>query len=330
MIALHDPQSISGLDGANPKPRPVSRMTFDRTRPTAAALVAGAVFFAVAVFAAAERTRADEQPQAEYVERTLETTTVEAAPSDEEPLPEDIDFNALAVPLDRPYTPPPKLKSATRPGIGNAAPVWSRNDRPDGTAAVSVTRPVSPLWDMKAGIDMDVATPSSPLRTPQTLPDKLASDARVETSQASAWLSARAPGVPYLADHVALEARMNPSHDARFGTAFSKSLPLFGDQFAVTLKHGYYVVQHDALPGLAAAGGHGRDFEMDRSAQFSITETGTSFLAGQSRAATGERWLNSIGAQQKLFGGLSLTGSVSETPEGFSNKSLSAGFKKSW
>ena len=199
--------------------------------------------------------------------------------------------------------PPPKLKSAPPLNIGNAAPVWSRNDKPNGTAAVSVKQPVSSVLGHEGRCRHDVATPSSPLRTPETLPDKLASDARIETSEGSAWMSARAPGVPYLSDHVALEARMNPSHDARFGTVFSKSLPLMGEQVSLTLKHGYYVTQHDAIPGLPSAQ-HGRSFEMDRSAQFSITDTGTSFVAGQSLSPTGDRWLNSVGAQQKLFGGV--------------------------
>ena len=85
-----------------------------------------------------------------------------------------------------------------------------------------------------------------------------------------------------------------------------------------------------AIPGMPATSGHGRSIDMDRSAQLSITDTGTSFLAGQSRTPTGDRWLNTVGAQQKLFGALSISGSVSETPEGFSNKSLTAGFKKNW
>jgi hypothetical protein len=303
-------------------------MKFMRIQPTTAALLAAAALLAMA--SGPDRAKAEVASRAADAEgATSDNTTPEALPSDDEPLPDNIDFNALAVPLDRPYTPPPKLKSAPPLNIGNAAPVWSRNDNPNGTAAVSVKQPVSSVWDMKAGVDLDVATPASPLRTPETLPDKLASDARVETSQGSAWMSARAPGVPYLSDHVALEARMNPSHDARFGTVFSKSLPIMGEQFSLTLKHGYYVTQHDAVPGLQSAQ-HGRSFEMDRSAQFSITDTGTSFLAGQSLTPTGDRWLNSVGAQQQLFGGLSITGSVSETPEGFSNKSLTAGFKKSW
>ena len=310
-------------------------MKFMRIQTTAATFLAAAALLATASLCEPDRARAEDASRAAVAEgttsdnTTAEATTPEALPSDDEPLPDNIDFNALAVPLDRPYTPPPKLKSAPPLNTGNTAPVWSRNDNPNGTAAVSVKQAVSPVWDMKAGVDMSVATPSSPLRTPETLPEKLASDARVETSQGSAWMSAKAPGVPYLSDHVALEARMNPSHDARFGTAFSKSMPIMGDQFSLTLKHGYYVTQHDAVPGLQSAQ-HGRSFEMDRSAQFSITDTGTSFVAGQTLAPTGDRWLNNIGAQQQLFGGLSITGSVSETPDGFSNKSLTAGFKKSW
>lgn len=270
----------------------------------------------------------EEQSSSEPAEGQ-ETAAVPASPSDEVPLPEDIDFNALAAPLDRPYAPAPKLRSVPLREIGNA-PAWSRNDKPNGTAAVSLKQPVSPFWDMKAGVDLDVATPASPLRTPETLPEKIASDSRVETSQAAAWMTAKAPGVPYLSDHVALEARMNPERDARLGTAFSKSLPLWGEEFSLTLRHGYYVIQHDAIPGLPGGASHGRSFEMVRSAQFSIADTGTSFLAGQSLAPAGDRWLNSVGAQQKLFGGLSITGSVNETPQGFSNKSLTAGFKKSW
>lgn len=287
----------------------------------ARALAAGLLALAIVVGPAPVRSQEAEQP-------ALETATdIEVAPADDEPLPEDIDFNALAVPLDMPYV--PKAKQPPR-SAGDGAPVWSRDDRSNGTAAVSVKRPVSPFWDMKAGVDLDVATQSSPLRTPETLPDKLASDGRVRDSQGSAWLSARAPGVPYLSDHVALEARMNPgSDDARLGTAFSKSMSIMGD-FSLTLRHGYSITQHNALPGLPTSGGHGRSFEMDRSAQFSITDTGTSFLAGQSLAPTGDRWLNIIGAQQKLFGGLSITGSVSETADGANNASLTAGFRKSW
>lgn len=283
----------------------------------------------LAMMSAVSAVRAEQAAAAPPAEETEQDTAQKPA-ADDEPLPDDIDFNALAVPLDRPYTPPPKLRTAPPRDSASAGAAWSRNDKPNGTAAVSVKQPVSPFWDMKAGVDLDVATQTSPLRTPETLPEKIAADSRVETSTGAAWLTAKAPGVPYLSDHVALEARMNPTRDARLGTSFSKSLPLFDEQFSLTVRHGYYLTQHDAIPGLPAPAGHGRSFDMERQAQVSIADTGTSFLAGQALSPTGDRWLNSVGAEQKLFGGVSITGSVSETQQGFSNKSLTAGFKKSW
>jgi hypothetical protein len=290
--------------------------------PNSARLL-GAALVAMSLFAG-QNAWSQQAPPEQTEEQ--DAADMPVAQPETEPLPEDIDFEALAAPLDRPYVPKPK-----RVPSGNAdAAIWSRNDRPNGTAAVSVKRPVSSFWDMKAGVDLDVATQASPLRTPETQPDKLASDARYEQSQGSAWMSASAPGVPYLSDQVALEARMNPSRDARIGTTLSKSLPIMGDLASLTLKQGFYVTQHDAIPGLPGGISHGRSFDADRSAQVSIADTGTTFVAGQSRAPGGDRWLNSVGAEQKLFGGLSITGSVSETPEGFSNKSISAGFKKSW
>jgi hypothetical protein len=308
----------------------IAGMPHHMTPPTfvtiATRVLAGAAM--LTAVAAATVARAEDQAAPPSDEQEQEQEPAEAMPANEEPPPDDIDFNALATALDQPYTPSPKLRGT--PGPANAAAAWSRNDRPNGTAAVSVKQPVSPFWDMKAGVDLDVATQASPLRTPDTLPDKLAADSRVEHSQAAAWMTAKAPGVPYLSDHVALEARMNPSRDARLGTSFSKSLPLFDEQASLTLRHGYYVTQHDAILGASSTSGHGRSVEMERGAELKLTDTGTSFLAGQSLRSSGDRWLNSVGAQQKLFGGLSITGTVSETEHGFSNKRLGAQFKKSW
>ena len=238
----------------------------------------------------------------------------------------DIDWDALNAPLDRPYVPTPKLRSAPLPAPVEAT--WSRNDRPDGAAALSLKRPVSPFWDTKAGLDLDVATQASPLTTPATLPDKLASDRRLQNSQGSAWITAKAPGVPYLSDQVSLEARLNPSSETRLGAAFSKAVPLWGEQFSLTLRNGYTVIQHDGLPGLPGA--RSRSLEMERSARLNITDTGTSFVAGQSLAAGGNRWLHRIGAEQALFGGLSIAGSLDEREGGPNSASITAGFKKSW
>ena len=82
------------------------------------------------------------------------------------------------------------------------------------------------------------------------------------------------------------------------------------------------------MPGIA---GHPtRNYEIDQSAKLSIADTGTSFIAGQSLSSTDDKWLRKIGAEQKLFGGVTISGSIGETALGASNKSLSAGFKRSW
>ena len=52
---------------------------------------------------------------------------------------------------------------------------------------------------------------------------------------------------------------------------------------------------------------------------------------GTNISSTDEKWLPSLSAEQKLFGGpVSVTGSVSETPTGETSKSLTAGFKRQW
>jgi hypothetical protein len=85
-----------------------------------------------------------------------------------------------------------------------------------------------------------------------------------------------------------------------------------------------------ALPVPGIAGRTDRNYQTDQSAKLSIADTGTSFVAGQTLSTTDDRWLRKIGAEQKLFDGVSISASVGETPQGITNKTLSAGFKRSW
>ena len=90
------------------------------------------------------------------------------------------------------------------------------------------------------------------------------------------------------------------------------------------------MIQRGISPIGGTLGHPSRNYEVDRSAKLSITDTGTSFVAGQSLSSTDDKWLGKIGAEQKLFGDVTISGSIGETAQGTSNKSLSAGFKRSW
>jgi hypothetical protein len=169
------------------------------------------------------------------------------------------------------------------------------------------------------------------VRQPQTLAELLAEKAtnggNEPQSSGSAWAAVTAGGVGSIWDKTAVEARIDPAQDqGKLAASLSKSLHL-GDQYSLTLQNGYNMTQGFApMPGSA---GH-TSYATEQSARLGITETGTSFSAGQSLSTTDDRWLRKIGAEQKIVGGFNISGSIAETPLGIANKSISAGFKQSW
>ena len=131
-------------------------------------------------------------------------------------------------------------------------------------------------------------------------------------------------------DKTAIEARVDPSQEqSKLGTSLNKSLSL-SEQYSLTLQNGYNVIQQGIVPVPGIIARPSRNYETDQSAKLSIADTGTSFSAGQTLSTTDDRWLRKVGAEQKLFGGVSISGSIGETPYGTTNKSLTAGFKQSW
>ncbi len=207
---------------------------------------------------------------------------------------------------------------------------WSRKDNQNGSAAVTVKKSVSPFWDAKVGADISVARDNQAAFT-QTRPDTFQPWDKTERSTGNAWATITAPGVGGLWDKTAVEARIDPFEDrSKVGTSLSKSLPIDNDRYSVTIQNGVNLQQHGVIPGIVVYGRPARTVEVDGSAKFSINESGTSLLAGQTLSTADDRWLRKFGAEQKLFGGINVTGSVSQTPEGALNKSIGAGFKRSW
>jgi hypothetical protein len=244
------------------------------------------------------------------------------------PDPATIDWSLLNADPSKLHAAPRKTSGAAA-GKPDAGPsTWSRNDKPAGFSAVTVKQPVLPFWDTRVGADLNVAGQST---LPAPLPEKLATDGRLSQSSGAAWAAMTAPGLGPVWDKTAIEARLDPSQEqSKIGTSISKSLPLDGNAYALTLQGGYNVIEQSLGPIVGGNGRPMRNYEADHSAKLSISDTGTSFLAGQSLSTAEDKWLRSVGAEQKLFGGVSVTGTVSETISGNLNKSLTAGFKKTW
>ncbi|MCK1391746.1 hypothetical protein [Bradyrhizobium sp. 1] len=205
---------------------------------------------------------------------------------------------------------------------------WSSNANANGSSAVTVKQSVSSFWDARIGADMTVA--NEPRTMSELLAQKAANGGNLPQSSGSAWAAATAPGAGRIWDKTAVEARVDPgSEQSKLGASLIKSMPLTGDT-SLTLQNGYSVNQQGttAVPGV---GGHiTRNYETDQTAKVTITDTGTSISAGQSLSTTDDKWLRKVGAEQKLFDNVTVSGSVGETSQGAINKSVTAGFKKSW
>jgi hypothetical protein len=205
---------------------------------------------------------------------------------------------------------------------------WSNNNRANGSSAVSVKQSVSPFLDTRVGADMTVTR--EPTTMSELLAEKTANGGALPQSGGSAWAAITAPGAGPVWDKTAVEARVDPGADqSRLGTSISKQVPLT-DGTSVTLSNGYNVTQQGTVPVPGIASRQERSYQTDQSAKVELSDTGTSVSAGQTLSTTDDKWLRKIGAEQKLFGGVSVSGSVSETPQGTINKSISAGIKKSW
>jgi hypothetical protein len=294
---------------------------------------AGFLALAVAIGLATSPSRAQAVPPAEQadspgVEEEAGARTEDVDIKDVEIKDLELDWSQLNVDASTLVTTPAQLKPRLGPRAGvNDELTWSSRDRPNGSA-ISVKQSVSVYGDAKVGADMTLVR--QPTTLSELLSEKALNGGNEPQSGGTAWATIMAPGAGSLWDKTAVEARLDPSQDqTKLGTSLSKSLEL-GEQYSLTLQNGYNLIQQGvvALPG--GAGQRARNFETGQSATLNMTDSGTSVSAGQTLSTTDDKWLRKIGAEQKLFGGVSISGSISETPLGASNKSISGTFKQSW
>ena len=187
---------------------------------------------------------------------------------------------------------------------------------------------ISPFWDARIGADMTVARQGT-MTTSEQLSERLANGGNTPQSSGTAWAAITAPGVASIWDQTAVEARVDPgSEQSRLGTSLSKSLPV-GEHTSLTLRNDYNLIQQGIVPVPGIISHPSRSTETEQSARLSAADTGTNFVAGQT-STSDDKWLRKVGAEQKLFDGVTISGSIGETPSGAANKSFSAGFRRSW
>lgn len=219
-------------------------------------------------------------------------------------------------------------KKRAAKAAGNDGLNWSSDAKANGSSAVTVKQSISPFWDARIGADMTVAR--DPTTMSELLAQKAANGGNLPTSSGSAWAAATAPGAGSIWDKTAVEARVDPgAESSKLGASLTKSVPLSSD-YGLTLQQGYSVNQQGTTPIPGIAGHISRSSEIDQQAKVTITDTGTSFTAGQTLSSSDDKWLRKFGAEQKLYDGVTISGSVGETAQGTTSKSLTAGFKKSW
>lgn len=271
-------------------------------------------------------------PAATAADDEAETEAVAEAPGVNDPdvlkgiEVDKLDWSQLAVDAGTgidPMAAKKRAQAAAKDGLD-----WASSQNANGSSAVTVKQSVFSFWNTRIGADMTVT--SEPRTMSELLAQKAINGGNLPQSSGSAWATATAPGAGAIWDKTAVEARVDPgTEQSKIGASLIKSMPLSSDT-SLTLQNGYSINQQGtaAVPGI---GGHiTRNYETDQSAKVTLTDTGTSITAGQTLSTADDKWLRKVGAEQKLLDNVTLSGSVGETPQGAINKSVSAGFKKSW
>jgi hypothetical protein len=290
--------------------------------------LAAAGFGLLAASAAAQSPPAAEEPA------EMEEAAAPAPEKKDEDLLKDVDIDKLdwsQLNVDASMLDLPSVKArAAAKSAESGDTKWSANLQDNGASSVSVRRSISPFWDARIGADMTVVNQGAGTTSADLLQRKISPNAAPENSSGSAWAAITAPGVGSIWDKTSIEARVDPStEEGKLGTSISKSLPL-SDAYSLSLQEKYNLIQQGAVPIPGIPGRPVRSYETEQSAKLSLTDFGTSLTAAQALSSTDDKWLRSFGAEQKLYGDVSISGSVGETSAGTAAGKISAGYKKSW
>lgn len=181
-------------------------------------------------------------------------------------------------------------------------------------------------WSAKAGINDRVVSPNPALRPERFVPSG------TEQTNGVAWANVTGGDLVIL-DKATIETRLDPQQQGQLGMNLSRSVPL-GGSLSMTWQQGYaltHALPSGSVPGATPPAHGATAIDSNQALRFTFLPADTTVSLGAAISSTSEKWLRSMSAEQKLFGGpVSITGSISETTSGSSSKSVKAGIKKSW
>jgi len=214
------------------------------------------------------------------------------------------------------------------PGTSGTGYDVTRTEKPDGSSTIVVKQPLQTEWSNSVGAELRPSNSGGGFERP--LPTTR------DTPAGAAWASV---GVPRIGS---VDARVDPSNDqGKLGTTLQQSIP-FGGRFAVTLQDTYSVTETLGQPSSAPGdiplmrlpsgpgGGAPQVFGNERAVKFNILPTGTTFGAWMTSASNDPVTHNTFSAEQKLYGPLQVTTTVTDFGQMTSSKSVTAGFKLHW
>lgn len=210
----------------------------------------------------------------------------------------------------------------------------SRTEHADGLSTVVFKKPIAPEnggWEARLGADLGVApdtntgwSPDNPLRVQRNARGANAAWASVDVHEIAT-----------------VDARVNPAGEqGQLATTLKRSMPI-GSYLSMTLQSrtsmtesfGRGMTTFD-IPMMALPSPDGtttsRLWGQDNSARFNILATGTTLGAGLSSSSTDPVTHNTLSAEQKLYGPLSVSTSIYDVGKEGESRSVSARARFSW
>jgi hypothetical protein len=232
-------------------------------------------------------------------------------PLTDEELARTLSYNPATISSKANYRSP--LKPAPRA-------TWEGGRQDDGTSRYSVKKPIAPVWNLRAGADLTVASDEVSVYRPGGAP---VGSVAGET-QGGFWAAA---AVPHVADvRVHVDSGLTQS---RAGADLQRTVPL-GQKYSVTLQNKVAVT--DTATGFAPPppGTAPQVWDTERNIRFNVAETGTSIAAGTSSSTIDGVTHHNFSADQRIYGPLHVNGTITDPGRETASQKIGASLKLNW